>query len=421
MTLEKLAKTENADNDMEFKRQLGKPVRYGQVIQLKHVITGKYVHASSTDAASLDIMSMAAILSAENSKRNNPVPSSSFCKCALGNNLLLLECFFKTMPRYKVRTEGDTVRFNDQVTFESIKLPGRFLDAGDATFPKGIFLGCYEIDVSTRLCPFTVVPHSTSNELETQAQFIKGGDVICFYHKELDSYLSAEGVFVENEIIEDPHLHERYSSTGTDSKLTATNANFFWQLELEAESLKGEAIAWEVGFKLKHLTTRKYLSCHGGKLSLTPDFSSRQAVFRFHPLEKTGLYIDNGASVILEHAKTATFVHGQGELYDYKQSVPEDKDDPLQSIRWETAITRKCTTVEQSGFDNAFSVYKIDTRNLKNFSMVAGLLPYLQDYAQMMTTTKIAEVDQGDLFVRELFLIITPLVNANSPLVAPFT
>lgn len=36
-------------------------------------------------------------------------------------------CIFKILPRYKVRSVGDDVLFNDQVKFESVKTIGQFL------------------------------------------------------------------------------------------------------------------------------------------------------------------------------------------------------------------------------------------------------------------------------------------------------
>ena len=38
-----------------------------------------------------------------------------------------LGCIFKILPRYKVRSVGDEVRYNDQIKFESLKTEGQFL------------------------------------------------------------------------------------------------------------------------------------------------------------------------------------------------------------------------------------------------------------------------------------------------------
>lgn len=86
--LEKHAVTEKADNELEFSRQLGKPVRYGQVIQLRNSLTKKYICADSTNAAKLDILNMAAFMNAENAKRLT-LPCLFFPPGCSGLNLLL--------------------------------------------------------------------------------------------------------------------------------------------------------------------------------------------------------------------------------------------------------------------------------------------------------------------------------------------
>jgi len=85
--MEKLAKTETTDNDLEFKRQHGKHVHYGQVVQLRHAISNKSVYASSTDAATLDIMNMTVNLVQENAKRT--LPPTPGVPCALQPTTLL--------------------------------------------------------------------------------------------------------------------------------------------------------------------------------------------------------------------------------------------------------------------------------------------------------------------------------------------
>ena len=47
-------------------------------------------------------------------------------------------CIFKILPRYKVRSVGDDVRFNDQVKFESVKTEGQFLHCSAHPY-KGVF------------------------------------------------------------------------------------------------------------------------------------------------------------------------------------------------------------------------------------------------------------------------------------------
>ena len=46
--LQELAESEADDNELEFKRRKGDPVQYGQVLQLYHSHSRRYVRISST-------------------------------------------------------------------------------------------------------------------------------------------------------------------------------------------------------------------------------------------------------------------------------------------------------------------------------------------------------------------------------------
>jgi len=66
------AHAEELDDAQELQRQLGKPIVYGQVIQLRHLLTEMWLSASSTDAAELDAMNLNVSLVADSSRRTLP-------------------------------------------------------------------------------------------------------------------------------------------------------------------------------------------------------------------------------------------------------------------------------------------------------------------------------------------------------------
>ena len=43
-------------------------------------------------------------------------------------------CIFKILPRYKVQSVGEEVRYSDQVKLESVATEGQFLHCGEKTF-----------------------------------------------------------------------------------------------------------------------------------------------------------------------------------------------------------------------------------------------------------------------------------------------
>ncbi|ELT99132.1 hypothetical protein CAPTEDRAFT_215467 [Capitella teleta] len=101
------AEAEERDNRNEQKRMHGKPLKYGDVIQLRHVFSEKFVHVDLKKTSKHDKGKFGVFLHKYD------------CKAAQ----------FRILPKYKVNVEGEYVRAEDQVVFESVQSPSRFLHA----------------------------------------------------------------------------------------------------------------------------------------------------------------------------------------------------------------------------------------------------------------------------------------------------
>lgn len=155
-----MAEAEVADNDLEERRRLGDPVIYGQPIQLLHTHSHKYVFSSSSQTSKLEPSNMRVTMQ-EHSAHNT---------------------WFRIMPRYKVRAEGDNVRVGDQIVVESLKTPGQFLHAGDTRIPQDIpDAGRHEINLSVIQTSFTLNLYSKPRQKSQNNVY--GGDVVQLFHK----------------------------------------------------------------------------------------------------------------------------------------------------------------------------------------------------------------------------------------------
>lgn len=67
--MERLVEAEKNDNRKEQARQQGRGLKYGQVIQLRHVMSHSFLRFSNREAATTDVMNMRVELSGDNSKR----------------------------------------------------------------------------------------------------------------------------------------------------------------------------------------------------------------------------------------------------------------------------------------------------------------------------------------------------------------
>lgn len=188
-----------------------------------------------------------------------------------------------------------------------------------------------EVDIASKSASLVIVPHYSPKTGEEHA--VKGGDVVCLLHKEHDSYIAAEGVFTENVIVEEVHLRERYIGSKNRSKTSATNANCFFQIEIDGHSISGDKIMWEQSVRLKHLTTRKYLVLQRGDfhLTLTRDKDNEDAAFCFKNVLRAKYFIDFENFAVIEQVSTRKCLSGSGKSPIFFRGSPFSPSDHLRS------------------------------------------------------------------------------------------
>jgi len=296
-------------------------------------------------------------------------------------------------------------------------------------FGPGPQEGFHEIDISAKFTSFMIVRHYSPKAGEENT--LKGGDIICLLHKELDSYIAAEGVFTEAEIVEEVHLRERYKGGKNDATTSATNANCFFQVEIDQNSISGEKIMWDQAVRLKHMTTQKYLTLEPHRdderefdLNLTEDLSSKYAVFRFKPVLKSGLAIEMENFANIEQLFTTKCLAGcqsfflpfdllgvclffcflsfhrlltpnvAQKMYEYAQNRVDPKDDdPMNSLKWETTLGRQFHLSDTPKIDDAFAIIAIEDYCIMDFYVVAGIVPSIDQWIRTVLSTPMTELD----------------------------
>jgi hypothetical protein len=127
--MKSLAETELHDNKLEFKRRRGDPVSqafvsvtssgkslvlpqvvYGQIVQLRHVATKRFLRASAYMTSKLEPRYAWSAASLQHAY----APTISHLRVDLDQDVTKLS-LWRIQPRFKVRTEGDRIRINDQV------------------------------------------------------------------------------------------------------------------------------------------------------------------------------------------------------------------------------------------------------------------------------------------------------------------
>ncbi|ESN99319.1 hypothetical protein HELRODRAFT_162842 [Helobdella robusta] len=356
------ADAENEDNISEQRRQHGKRVRYGEIIQLKHVFSNKYIHVSTTQTSRRDKNNMLIYLQNFNAKHAQ----------------------FRLLPRYKVKSEGEFVQVLDQIILESFKSLGQFFHASTAWKIDHFNTGS-ELNLGIQPAGFTVV--KSSRPSKDIKDFVTGGSVIRLFHKELEAYLVAEGLY-DDEVTEDVHLRIREVDQLVPKSLyPSTSGNTYWQIEGETSVLNGDVIRWEQQIRLRHMTTRQYLCITSArKVSLIDDWKDPRTVFRLHPVIKESDEISFESYSRIEHVITGYWLHAlRDEEYIRRQhrEKSDESKNSMKNLRWDGASLRKrdfTFQISASGekmYHDAYTLQKVEDQHVRSFNFVSGMAPFL--------------------------------------------
>ncbi|XP_052783710.1 inositol 1,4,5-trisphosphate receptor type 1-like isoform X3 [Mya arenaria] len=350
------ANAETEDNELEQKRQQGKKLLYGQIIQLKHKFTDKFIHVSTTVTSYTESNNMAVELHDYNAKHAQ----------------------FKVMPRYKVKAEGDVVQVDDQIVFESVKSPGQYLHVsksllgGQSVYQKG-----FELNLSVQQSGFTVMRKYKPTPDDEKK--VKVGDMVAFYHKEMEAYLVAEGLF-DDVLTEDAHLRMRpVDQSNPKTLFPSSSAVTYWQIELQEGAVAGGVLKWEQQCRLLHMCTRKYLCVQqGGKVTLTSDHMDPNTVFRLHPVIRESDDIPEDSYCRIEHVVSGHWMHALTEDYKKAQEGSQTDSKSMGSLKWSNSQLRKIGVVEEKQYDDAFTLQAVEQPLEKIFNFMAGMVPFIQ-------------------------------------------
>ncbi|OWF37431.1 Inositol 1,4,5-trisphosphate receptor type 3 [Mizuhopecten yessoensis] len=354
----KLAATaETEDNAMEQRRQQGRKVLYGQIVQLRHVFSGKYIHVSTTKTSDTESSNMAVELIGVNAKHAQ----------------------FRIMPRYKVKAEGDTVQVEDQIMFESVKSAGSFLHVSKHLFPSlSVYHESHEMNLSVQTTGFVV--YRKYKPMVEEEEKLKIGEPVRFFHKEMEAYLVAEGLFNE-EIQEDVHLRVRpMDQTIPKTMFPSTASITYWQIELQDGPVKGGILKWEQPVKIVHMCSRKYLAVdkETNELTVCPSHTDPRTVFKLHAVFKTEQSVMKDSYCRIQHVSTGFWLHSFTELYKSRQQSDSSDNASMTAHKWSTAVLKKVGVIEEKQYDDAFTLQVVEPELLEIFNGMSGMVPFLQ-------------------------------------------
>ncbi|CAD5117763.1 DgyrCDS6509 [Dimorphilus gyrociliatus] len=367
VSIEKLrsdALSETRDNEKEKQRAHGQRLRYGQIIQLKHIFTDNYVHISTSKTSLRDKNCMQVMLYGFDDKHAQ----------------------FKILPRFKVKSEGDLIQDSDQVLLESVKSPGQFLHASTAFQDTFIRSKICEINLGVSKTGFVIGLFKRPSD--NNSSVITGGSLVRLFHKELEAYVVSDGLYMNPIPGSKPdQVHMRLRPIDNSKPKTmfpSTSAITYWQVEHKNGLQYGSEILWEHSIRFRHLPTKMYLALDNlfNGLILVPS-PTPSTVFILYPVTQEKDEAEFESYARIKHAVSGKWLHALKDKF----IKPEDKlaVDEIGKLQWDGADLRKLGVEQVRMDDDAFTLQKVSDSSKKDFNIASGFAPVLISFIETIS------------------------------------
>ncbi|XP_077359216.1 ryanodine receptor 2 [Festucalex cinctus] len=193
---------------------------YGHAVLLRHSYSGMYLCCLSTSRSSTDKLAFDVGLQEDTAGE---------------------ACWWTIHPASKQRSEGEKVRVGDDLILVSISSE-RYLHLSYGS-------QCQNVDAAFQQTLWSVTPICSGSEVAQG--FLIGGDVLRLLHGHMDECLTVPS---------EDHGEEQKKTVHYEGGAVSSHARSLWRLETLRVLWSGSHIRWGQPFRLRHVTSGKYLS-----------------------------------------------------------------------------------------------------------------------------------------------------------------